>query len=40
MSQVKVEDIDKIDLSNKDWWQPKIDKKEYKKLCQRSDSIA
>ena len=40
MSQIKVEDIDKIDLSNKDWWQPKIDKKEYKKLCQRSDTKA
>ena len=24
---IKVEEIDKIELSHKDWWQPKIDKK-------------
>ena len=35
-----VEEIDKIELSHKDWWQPKIDKKVYKKLCQRSDAKA
>ncbi len=37
MSSVKVEEIDRIELSYKDWWQTKIDKKEYKKLCKRND---
>ena len=40
MSSIKVEEIDKIELSHKDWWQPKIDKKVYKQLCQRSDAKA
>ena len=40
MSSFKVEEIDKIELSHKDWWQPKIDKKVYKQLCQRSDTKA
>ena len=40
MSSIKVEEIDKIELNHKDWWQPKIDKKVYKKLCQRSDAKA
>ncbi len=40
MSSIKVEEIDKIELNHKDWWQPKIDKKVYKQLCQRSDAKA
>ena len=31
MSTIKVEEIDQIDLSHKNWWQPKIDRKEFKK---------
>ena len=40
MSTIKVEEIDQIDLSQKNWWQPKIDRKEFKKICQRSNSKA
>jgi len=40
MSTIKVKEIDQIDLSQENWWQPKIDRKEYKKICQRSNSKA
>ena len=40
MSSIKVEEIDQIDLSQKNWWQPKIDRKEYKEICKRSNSKA
>ena len=40
MSQIAVEEIDKIDLNHKDWWQPKIERKKFKKLCKRDDTKA
>jgi hypothetical protein len=32
MSKVKVEEINKIDLDAKTWWQPQIDKQTFKRL--------
>ena len=32
-----MEPIEKIDLANSEWWQPKIDKKQLKQLTKRSD---
>ena len=31
MSKVKVEEINKIDLDPKTWWQPQIDKQTFKR---------
>ena len=31
MSKVKVEEINKIDLDSKTWWQPQIDKQTFKR---------
>ena len=40
MSKVKVEEINKIDLDPKTWWQPQIDKQTFKRLLKRDNSKA
>ena len=40
MSKVVVEEINKIELDSKTWWQPEIDKKMFKSLTKRDNSKA
>ena len=37
MNSKKLESIEKINLSNSEWWQPKIERDQLKKLMKRSD---
>ena len=37
MNKIAVEEINKINLDKKTWWQPDIDKKTFKELSKRSD---
>ena len=37
MNLKKLESIEKINLSNSDWWQPKIERDQLKKLMKRSN---
>ena len=37
MSKVVVEEINKIELDSKTWWQPEIDKKTFKNLLKTID---
>ena len=36
-NSANLKSIEKIDLANSEWWQPKIERKQLKKLMQRSD---
>ena len=36
----KLESIEKINLANSNWWQPKIEKQQLKNLMKRSDTKA
>ena len=40
MSKVIVEEINKIELDSKSWWQPEIDKQTFKRLLKRDNSKA
>ena len=40
MSKVVVEEINKIELDSKTWWQPELDKKTFKSLTKRDNSKA
>ncbi len=40
MAKIKVEEINKISLDKKTWWQPNIEKNTFKRLIKRNDSKA
>ena len=37
LNQKELDSIEKIDLANTTWWQPKIDRSDLKKLMKRKD---
>ncbi len=37
LNQKELDSIEKIDLTNTTWWQPKIDRSDLKKLMKRKD---
>jgi len=40
LNQTNLDSIEKINLANSNWWQPKIEKKQLKNLMKRSDTKA
>ncbi len=40
MAKIKVEEINKISLDKKTWWQPNVEKNTFKRLIKRNDSKA